>query len=1335
MATILLSAAGAAIGGSVGGSVLGLSMAAAGRFAGGVIGRSIDQRLLGNGSDAVESGRTNRLRLTGSGEGDAIAQVYGRMRVAGQVIWATEFREEVTVSGGGGGKGGPSRPQTRQFSYSISLALALCEGEIAHVGRVWADGNEIARSSLSMRVYTGTADQLPDPKIEAVEGAGTVPAYRGTAYVVIEELELGEFGNRVPQFTFEVMRPAQGGQDGAALDPVHAVRAVALLPGSGEYTLATTPVTMNFGPGSTGLANVHTPSGQADFTTALESLQGELPNCGATSLVVSWFGDDLRAGQCSLRPKIEQEQFDASNMPWQVAGLTRHTAQLVPRDDGGAPVYGGTPADAAVIESILALQQSGQDVMFYPFILMDQLAGNLLPDPYSDADSQPPLPWRGRITLSEAPGRGGSPDGTAAAEAEIAAFFGTARASDFAVRPISPVQNNTPTNGALDLLSYGGPVKVSPVAYTGPDEWSYRRFILHNAALCAAVGGIESFCIGSEMRALTQIRGPGNSFPAVAALTQLAAEVRSLLGSKVKISYAADWSEYFGYQPQDGSSDRFFHLDPLWADTNIDFVGIDNYMPLSDWRDEQDHKGADWGAIYDLGYLQSNVEGGEGYDWFYHSAEARAAQIRTPITDDAHGESWIWRYKDIRNWWRNVHHERISGTRSSTPTAWIPQSKPIRFTEIGCPAVDKGTNVPNKFLDVKSSESALPHFSTGRRDDLIQMQYLRALIGYWTAEGMNPVSVEYDGPMIDMDHAHVWAWDARPFPFFPNNHSLWKDGENYARGHWITGRSSARTLASVVGEICARSGAVHVDTSALHDYVRGYSVEDVSEARAALQPLMLRYGFDAIERDGRLRFLSRDGIADANVAAEVLVRDPRTGETLEETRASAAEIAGRVRLRFVEAEGDYQVIAEEAILPDDATHAVSTSEIPLAMTRAEGRTVTERWLSEARVSTDTIKLTLPPSLLRLGAGDVISLDDLGGRGLFRIDRVENMGNAQAADAVRIEAESYVPMDITIEPPAVRPFTPPVPVLPLFLDLPLMTGSEVPHAPHLAATAQPWPGNIALYSSDGDANYRLTQLIETRARIGMTQGALTPARPGLIDRGEGLFVRMLSGQLESVGDDALLGGANLCAIGDGTPEGWEVMQFRDAELVAENTYILRHRLRGQLGTDDAMFGAWPPDSYIVMLDGTPDQIEMADAARRRARHYRIGPAGRVVDDPSYQYAVIAFEGIGLRPLSPVHLRTHRDPSGDMAIRWIRRTRIDGDRWETPDVPLGEETEQYIIRVFDGIALRRQEIVTAPVWIYTAAAKSADGITGGYKVQVAQVSAKFGAGVFASVSVAG
>ncbi|SEK72916.1 Putative phage tail protein [Roseovarius nanhaiticus] len=1336
MATILLSAAGAALGGSMGGTVLGLSMAAAGRFAGGIIGRSIDQRLLGQGSDVVETGRTSRLRLTGSGEGDAIAQVYGRMRVAGQVIWATEFREEVNVTGGGG-KGAPSAPKTRQFSYSVSLALALCEGEISHVGRIWADGGEIARDSLAMRVYTGSQDQLPDPRIEAVEGAGTVPAYRGTAYVVIEDLELGQFGNRVPQFTFEVTRPSQSNEESADLDPARAVRAVAMLPGSGEYALATSPVTMNFGAGASALANVNTPSGKADFSTSLDALKGELPVCSSASLVVSWFGDDLRCGMCSLRPKVEQKEYDARNMPWTVAGLRRGTAQVVPQTGGGNPIYGGTPADAAVLEAIEALKNAGQEVMFYPFILMDQVAGNDLPDPYSGEEGQPSLPWRGRITLSLAPDLPGTPDGTAEADAQIAAFFGTASAADFSLNPPAPSAPTGPResreNDNFDLLSLLPPTATDAVYYSGPDEWGYRRFILHYAALCAKAGGVESFCIGSEMRGLTQLRGADGRFAAVEALIDLAAEVRQILGPDVKISYAADWSEYFGYQPQDGSGDRYFHLDPLWADANIDFIGIDNYMPLSDWRDGQDHADASWGSIYALDYLKANVEGGEGYDWFYHSPEARDAQIRTPITDEAYGEPWVWRYKDIRNWWQNAHHDRVDGLRVEQPSPWIPTSKPIRFTEIGCAAIDKGTNEPNKFVDVKSSESALPRFSNGQRDDLIQRQYLRALRSYWTNPANNPVSEEYDAPMIDIDRAYVWAWDARPFPYFPNNRSLWEDGRNYARGHWITGRTAARSLASIVQEITKRAGARHVDTSQLYGYVSGYSIDQVSEARAALQPLMLRYGFDAIERDGVLRFRMRDGLADAQIGMDDLVRDGESATTLEETRAGSAEIAGRVRLRFVEADSDFDVVAEEAVLPDDVTHAVSTSEVPLAMTRAEGRAVTERWLSEARVSIDTVRLTLPPSMLSLGAGDVIGLSEAGGKGLFRIDRVEQMGNAQRIDGVRIEPESYRPIDIEETPPAVRPFVPPVPVLPLFLDLPLMTGQEDPVAPHLAVTAQPWPGPAALYASGSDSNYQLNRRIEARSSIGVLETALNSGYPGMIDRGDGVTVRMLSGRLESVDTDAILGGANLCAIGDGSVDGWELMQFRDAVLVGPDTYFLTYRLRGQLGTEALAATPWPAGSYLVMMNGIPGQIELADGLRRRAQHYRVGPAGRAVDDPSYQHAVIAFEGLGLRPYSPVHLRARTTAEGSTDISWIRRTRIDGDRWDTPEVPLGEESESYLIRVSQGGAILREQSTTEPSWCYEAAQKATDGVAGVYDIEVAQVSAKFGPGLFAKMAV--
>lgn len=649
MATVILAAAGAAVGGAVGGGLAGVSSAAIGQLAGAALGRVIDQRLMGAGSDVIETGKINRFRLTGSAEGAAQARVFGRVRVAGQVIWATRFQETVVETGGG--KGIPSQPKTRSHSYTVSLAIALCEGEILRVGRMWADAVEVGREEFNLRVYTGASDQMPDPKIEAVEGAGTVPAYRGTAYVMIEDLPLERFGNRVPQFTFEVVRATPEHVPEKASDYSKTVRAVALMPGTGEYALATTPVYCSHGDGETRVANEHTPSGLTNFVTSLQDMQEELPQCEVASLVVSWFGSDLRMAECALCPKVEDVAVDGDNMPWQVSGLLRGEAQEVEQLDG-RPVYGGTPADAAVVQAIQHMAEVGTNVTFYPFILMEQMANNGLPDPWSDAADQPVLPWRGRITVSEAPGRGGSPDGTPQADAEVATFFGTATAADFQV------------NG-------------ESVSYSGPAEWSYRRFILHYAALCAAAGGVEAFCIGSEMRGLTQVRGLAG-FPAVAALRDLAQEVRTLLGDSAKLGYAADWSEYFGYHPNDGTGDVFFHLDPLWADANIDFIGIDNYMPLSDWRDSSEHLDAlDGRRPQDVEYLKSNIEGGEGYEWYYPSEEARATQARSTITDGAYHEPWVFRYKDLRNWWGLSHHERVGGVRLSQSTTWVPQSKPI----------------------------------------------------------------------------------------------------------------------------------------------------------------------------------------------------------------------------------------------------------------------------------------------------------------------------------------------------------------------------------------------------------------------------------------------------------------------------------------------------------------------------------------------------------------------------------------------------------------------------------------------------------------------------------
>lgn len=1297
MATLVLSAAGAALGAGFGGAVLGLSGAVIGRAIGATLGRVIDQRLMGAGSEPVDIGRLDRLRLTGAGEGAPIGQLWGRMRLAGQVIWATEFTE--TVRRKRSGKGAP-KPKVNEYSYSVSMAVALCEGEILRVGRVWADGNEISPRDLNMRVYVGSETQLPDPKIEAVEGSGKAPAYRGLAYVVIEDLELAAYGNRVPQFNFEVVRAAQGPAVAPTATLDGAVRAVALIPGTGEYGLATTAVHYTEGQGRNRSANVHSPSGLTDFATSLSQLGDELPGVGSVSVVVSWFGDDLRCGSCNVRPKVEQAARDGVGMPWRAGGIARSAALEVPKFEGKS-VYGGTPSDASVIEAIRAIRAAGKEVMFYPFVLMEQLAGNALPDPWSGAASQPVLPWRGRITLSVAPGRVGSPDRTAAATIEVQSFFGQSLPAHFTV-------------------------SGETINYSGPADWGYRRFILHYARLCAVAGGVDAFCIGSELRSLTQIRGAADSFPTVQALQQLAADVRAILGPDTKISYAADWSEYFGHHT---GGDVYFHLDPLWADANIDFIGIDNYMPLSDWRDGEGHADAHWGTIYNPEYLMANIAGGEGFDWYYDSPEGAQSQRRLPIADGVHDEAWVFRYKDLRSWWSNLHHDRVGGMRAAQPTAWVPGSKPFRFTEFGCASLDKGTNQPNRFIDEKSSESGLPVWSNGRRDDLIQMQYLLVMSSYWAEATNNPTSLLYGGSMVDMEHAHVWAWDARPFPEFPGQVDVWSDGDNYARGHWLNGRATNQPLAAVVAEICQRSGVEAIDTSSLFGIVRGFQQADVTTARAALQPLLLALGFDVTERDGKLVFRNRDGRVVAELDGDRFAVVPDIEGDLETSRASEAETAGQVRLGYVDAQSSYEVRAAEVRFPDEEARGVSQTDLPLALTRNEGLATVERWLAEARVARDSARFALPKSRLAVGVGDVVGYE---GR-RYRIDRVEQ-AEAQLLEAVRVEPGVYLPSENDDEIISVRDFTPPVPVFPIFLDLPLMTGDEVPHAPHIAVGANPWPGSVGVWSAGQDAGYELNRLVVAPAVIGLTETPLAVAPPGLWDRGAPLRVKLSGGELTSVPELSVLNGANAVAIGDGSGANWEVFQFAGAQLVAPDTYDLSLRLRGQLGTDGVMPAVWPVGSTIVLLDLALAQLDLPLSSRGLARYYRVGVTARGYEDPSVTLRAAAFDGIGLRPYPVAHLRGEIDLAGDLSLTWTRRTRIDGDNWQAVEVPLGEENEAYVIRVVQASTIVAEYGTTSPVFLYSAAMKSQDGIVGPYRIEVAQQSMQFGPGPFRDLDIA-
>lgn len=205
MASVLLTAAGSALGAAVPG--IGFLAGPALGLMGGQLGASLDASLGLTTARNAQGPRLENLRVLDSREGAPLPLIYGTLRSAGNIIWASDLLEH-KQSQRSGGKGSSARVTT--YSYTVHLAVGIAAGPIGAVHRIWADSKLIYDGTLNrsyadaVRIYPGDNSQTPDGLIESYLGSGNVPAYRGTAYAVIENLQLDAFGNRIPNLTFEV---------------------------------------------------------------------------------------------------------------------------------------------------------------------------------------------------------------------------------------------------------------------------------------------------------------------------------------------------------------------------------------------------------------------------------------------------------------------------------------------------------------------------------------------------------------------------------------------------------------------------------------------------------------------------------------------------------------------------------------------------------------------------------------------------------------------------------------------------------------------------------------------------------------------------------------------------------------------------------------------------------------------------------------------------------------------------------------------------------------------------------------------------------------------------
>jgi hypothetical protein len=1074
-----LSALGGHIGSAFGGGIF----SSIGRYAGKLIGDYIDSKDVEIEETVKHKGHIlNNLYIQSSSYGKPIALIYGKAKIAGNIIWAEPIKEILNKNTIHKYLSRGSREvisHNYEFTYFLSFALALCEGEIDIIEKVWIGDEMVDLSLYNHRIYKGSEDQLPDHLIEKHMGIGKTPAFRGICYIVFEQFPLAEFNNRVPNFTFEVIRPIKTFNNNPEVENL--IKSMIIIPGSGEYVYDTN-VQYKYKylreiKISEESINCHNPKKVADAIYTLDSLQETCPNIEWVAPVVCWFGNSLDIAGCNLYPAVEYNDEGVTlSESWSVAGKKRNNAEVISYNKLGSPNYGGTINDASLIRYLDEVKRRNLKILFYPMFFLDL----------------PGKPWRGNLTGNSE---------------YVHSFFNKAD--------------------------------------------GYNNFILHYANLVR--GRVDAFIIGSELKKLTTIRSINGEFPVVNELINLAKKVKEILGPSVKITYAADWSEYHN------DSKGWYHLDDLWSSEYIDFIGIDAYFPLTDTATG--------------GIKKEDIEkgwvSGEGADYYYDSNG-----VKQELTSS---NAW----KNIKYWWENDHYQP-----DGTKTSWQPKSKKIWFTEYGFPSVDKAPNQPNIFYDPNCIDGGVPKYSTGDIDFVIQKKSIKA-------------TIEVVKKMEFIENIFLWCWDARPYPAWPHG-MYWSDGYLWERGHWVNGKFGTSSLAAVISDLCIRGGIErqYIDISEIDDSVHGVVFNNPLSISDTIHMLRCAYFYDFSFRENIIKFCKR-GLSHyhANIHYSELITKDKNYINL--FYNAEQKIPRTINLNYIDQALDYDIDIISSTYDFPRSNVNYNVRLPIILSRGEAERISLNILFNSRNETIIFDFILPLKYIFLNASNIIKLNLDKKTYTIRIRTMSIKGMEIAVNAIIENVNSYLPHAPSLNNlPIIKKSLLQAIMLPCLN----MANDRI----NILFTIN-GKEKEKLYISNNQIEYiKFNDLRcnSSRAKIIKYQNKYSDF--GLIDNFSDLII-FSKALLYKVSDEDFWSGKNLLIFGE------EIISYREVIKLEENIYKLNGLIRGVYGTN---IQANIDDSMEVLITNNPLILPIYNISQREKLWFKTSSSDEVMIDVAF-----------------------------------------------------------------------------------------------------------------------
>lgn len=496
-------------------------------------------------------------------------------------------------------------------------------------------------------------------------------------------------------------------------------------------------------------------------------------------------------------------------------------------------------------------------------------------------------------------------------------------------------------------------------------------------------------------------------------------------------------------------------------------------------------------------------------------------------------------------------------------------------------------------------------------------------------------------------------------------------------------------LQNIIEAECLQAGLLStpdIDMSDIDQDVRGYRIAQTGAIRGALEPLQGAWPFDVIQAGYKIKFVRRGKTSIATIdASELDARQADSGPGVQITLANEmdTQLPRAVSLKYLDIGREYDLSEQNAErLNTDAVN-MREMEMPIVLSATEAAGMSEVLLYLYWLERRDVSFRLPPEYRYLEPADVITVTGEWGQYELRLTRINLESDGRLACYAKFNAAAiYTPTAQGAEgeaPPQTIPLD--GPSVYIMLDVPLLSDSynSTGWPAAMSGYTSGWPGGVIYRSVDGGQTWTDLQGFTSPVTMGYARGALGAGRFDIVDASGVLDVDMMAGDLSSIDEVAQFAGGN--ALAYGAPGRWEICSPRTVTLNADGSLRMTDWLRGRFGTEWAASLHQSGDALVLLTDPDLAWVGMDSGSIGLARDYRGITAGRAIDTDDNRSET--YNGVNLKPLSPVYLNGSRHPSTrDWSLSWTRRGRVSPDWRSSVDVPVGEASEAYEVEIYDG-----------------------------------------------------